>query len=274
MVLQKNLPFLWEADRIHMKISDAMHVALDSSWHCRDARAGFTRMYYVIGGEGELCFADGRIPLLPGNIYILPAFLPFGYSCGTYLEKFFCHVNLYGYDGKDMLESVGRCVVLPERNEEISGVLSLFEKGDKLSAVLFRQALMKTLCEALRVSNISLGQTRIYSPVVTDAISYISSHLHAGLTASAVAAALHVSESKLQKAFRTEMAQSAGRYITGRVLAEAEERLRCRGESIQQISDALGFCDRFYFSRLFSARYGAPPAAYRKKVLPPQMKNT
>jgi AraC-like DNA-binding protein len=107
-----------------------------------------------------------------------------------------------------------------------------------------------------------------YSPLIRAAVTYIEKNLRADLTAATLAAALFVSESRLQKAFRAEMGTPLGKYVTARVLTVAEEKLRLSKHTIREISDSLGFCDRFYFSRAFSARFGVSPARYRKNVSP------
>ena len=64
--------------------------------------------------------------------------------------------------------------------------------------------------------------------------------------------------------FKKEIGVSVGRYIDDRLMYVAELELRRGEKSINEISDMLGFCDQFYFSRRFSQTYGIPPIKYRK----------
>ena len=108
--------------------------------------------------------------------------------------------------------------------------------------------------------------TSAYSESTTKAMNYIKENLSSKLTCGDVAAALFISLERLRKTFRTETGVSIGKYITNALMNKAELEVR-RGEmSIKEISDMLGFCDQFYFSRYFSSKYGMPPSKYRNKV--------
>ena len=85
------------------------------------------------------------------------------------------------------------------------------------------------------------------------------------LSVKEIAAALYTSESRIQKAFKAEVGTPLGRYVTDRLFFFAEEQLRITNRSIKVISEELGFCDSFYFSRLFTKRYGISPSRYRKQ---------
>ena len=49
------------------------------------------------------------------------------------------------------------------------------------------------------------------------------------------------------------------------IFLAAERQLKQTKLSIAQISERFGFCDQFYFSRRFRARYGLSPQQYRKR---------
>ncbi len=268
MIIERNLPYVREADKLNMHISELAYAYLGRDWNCPDGRAAFCRVYFVTSGRGELHFGTRAVSLLPGNIYIIPPGLSYSYYCEDSLEKLYCHLNLYCYNRTDLLAGLRECVVFEDRGEEIASIMRFWRAGDVMGALQLKELLFRTVCEALDLSGAPAGEVRTYTPLIRQTVSYIEKNLRADLTAAEIAASLFVSESRLQKLFRREMGDSIGKYITARVLSVAEEQLRRTGRPIREISDALGFCDRFYFSRLFSARYGIAPAQYRKHISP------
>ena len=136
------------------------------------------------------------------------------------------------------------------------------------SAIQTKTWLFQLLQEAFQASATVFEPIKEYSPLVKQAIQYVEEHLRCGLSASCLAAALYVSESRLQKTFRREVGVPLGRYIQDQLLLKAEQLLRLSDRPIKEISDALGFCDPFYFSRQFTARYGVPPSHYRRHINP------
>ncbi len=62
-------------------------------------------------------------------------------------------------------------------------------------------------------------------------------------------------------------ARTPGQYVLERRVALAAQRLALSADAIDEVASTCGFPDRFYFSRVFAKRMGAPPAAYRKRQL-------
>ena len=123
---------------------------------------------------------------------------------------------------------------------------------------------MEIAVRSFELTNTDLGKIEEYSPLVKQAIQYIDSHLHSGLSVSEIVSEMYVSESQLQKAFKNETGVSPGKHIADKLLFVSEQLLRTTDRSIKDISTELGFCDPFYFSRCFTKRYGIPPSTYRK----------
>ena len=51
-----------------------------------------------------------------------------------------------------------------------------------------------------------------------------------------------------------------------RLMYSAQRKLLCTDLSVNEISEAFGFCDQFYFSRYFKRRCGESPLRYRKRM--------
>lgn len=267
MRIEKKDDFARETAKLNMHISEVAYAHLDSTWHSSSARAPYARIYFIEEGEGEISFGEETLSLRAGSICIIPPGFDYAYRCAERLDKLYCHVNLLRYDRTDLLADLGRPILLPDRTAEILRAVDGWRRADLASALALKEQLYSLLCEALSLAGAGRERIRSYSALIRGAVSYIDKHLQAGLSASEIAAALFVSESRLQKAFRAEMGLPVGRYISSRVLASAEEQLRLTNRTIPEISDALGYCDRFYFTRIFRAHFGVAPAAYRRNLM-------
>lgn len=265
MEICKNELFTKEMDRLNMGVSYAAEAVLDADWSFAGENPTFTRMYYVLSGEGTI-FCHGRgIPMRAGNVYILPAGMNFSYTIRETMEKVYFHVNLLRYDRYDLMRSVDDCIVLTRHEQEIQMAASLLRKSaDVLSALQLKQLLYKTLIDGINLSGGSLGCIEQYSSLVKKTIKYVEENMRSGMTSAEIAAELFVSDSRLRKAFREEVGVPIGKYIADRLLFKAEQQLRLTDRPIKEIAAVLGYCDPFYFSRVFSARYGTSPTAYRR----------
>ena len=61
-----------------------------------------------------------------------------------------------------------------------------------------------------------------------------------------------------------EAGMSPGKYIDNMIFLKAKQMLSDPALTIGQISQKLGFCDQFYFSRRFKQLCGTTPLKYRK----------
>lgn len=96
------------------------------------------------------------------------------------------------------------------------------------------------------------------------ALEYIHNHLSEHLTNAQIAARCSMSEDHFIRRFRAATGMPPARYILQRRVARAAELLLATGESIESIAQNTGFCDRYYFTRVFSRLTGVSPAFFRK----------
>lgn len=83
----------------------------------------------------------------------------------------------------------------------------------------------------------------------------------------ALAAEAGLSPFQLIRAFRRETAMTPHAYLVDRRIQVARERLR-RNEPVASVALATGFADQAHLTRVFKARVGVTPGAYRTAVAP------
>ncbi len=256
-----------ELNRINMNISEVSYAQLDSAWNMRNVMSPFVRIYYVQAGEAYIKYQERTVRMTGGNIYLIPSNLEFSYWCDSAMCKLYAHINLLGYNNYDLFSGYGQCIVLTGKQREIDTLVAQWQRADVLSSISIKTALYQTVLEAVLQEHISLGVIEEYSELIKRALQIIKSSPHLSLTAQRLAELLFVSPSQLQKKFRQEMKVSLGHYVSEQVMFAAVSLLRSPEKSIKEISDALGFCDQFHFSRRFCKYYGMPPSQYRKSIL-------
>ncbi len=69
-----------------------------------------------------------------------------------------------------------------------------------------------------------------------------------------------------RKRFRKLSGRSPGRYRTSILMERACEMLTDPKLMLRDISDELGYCDEYHFSRQFSKTVGWPPSEYRSRI--------
>ncbi len=82
----------------------------------------------------------------------------------------------------------------------------------------------------------------------------------------AVAKKLGLPYETFRKLFKASMGVAPGKYRLDARMDHAVALIYQGRHSVREIADLLGFCDEFYFSRLFKQRFGRPPREFRKKL--------
>lgn len=74
---------------------------------------------------------------------------------------------------------------------------------------------------------------------------------------------VHLNASYLSIVFKKETGQNFSDYLTSYRIEMAKNMLRQGDMSIAAISEAVGYADSKYFSRIFTRLVGIKPSAYR-----------
>ena len=99
---------------------------------------------------------------------------------------------------------------------------------------------------------------------VRDAIFYINANYMEKLTLENVAATVHISPSYLSKLFNAETGQSFKNYLNDVRIEESKKLLETKDMSLLEISNAVGFADQSYYSKVFKSLTGLAPKDWRK----------
>ena len=97
--------------------------------------------------------------------------------------------------------------------------------------------------------------------LLNEVMNYIELHLNEKITLEETAKHFYVSVSTITQLFRQKMGTSFYRCVTQRRLIAAKVRIG-NGESLEDVSHAVGFADYSSFYRAFKKEYGITPRQY------------
>ncbi len=250
-------------NHVHLSLSDFGYIIGGRDWHLNVTDPPYSRLYYMIGGDGYV-IADGeRIPLKAGRCYLLPAGYSFSFACENYVEKVYFHLHFNDDNGLDYFGTAGRVMEYTPDDGLIGRLKDDVQSPALADTLRMRCEVMTSLLTLAKLYGIEFVRPDFSRPVLL-AMDYIRSHLGIGLGTAEIAANAFVAPSTLNKKFRTEAGITIGGYIERAVMQEAENLLLGSRLSIQEISQRLGFCDQSYFARRFKRCIGSTPKTYRR----------
>lgn len=266
MEVTQNALLQKELNRIDIRVLDLGYAKLDKRWHATRAKWTSSRIYMICSGCAMLRCGEQEICMQPGNIYMIPPGVPTDFWCDDTAEKFFYHINVVKYNYYDLFSGFTDCIILENRQQDIEKISKLWFENSIQSALALKEQLYSIVLDALEQAQIDPGKVEVYSSSIKGAIRYIERNLSANLSVEQIAANLQISKFRLQKDFSREVGVSLRKYINDRLMFAAESLLRQQDCSVKSVSEQLGFCDQFYFSRRFRQRFGFSPAKYRKNM--------
>lgn len=251
------------ANTLKLEFLSGSHTYVDTHWVCREKGFPFTRLYYIYDGSGILSCNGETITMTAGNMYLLPANLPISYHCPERMEILFLHITLSTPDSFDMLSLIPQICQLPCSESFLAQLKDFRNFEDYGQLMQFKTFINQAVTDCLLAQNIPCP-VKAYSQEVLQAISYIQNNLTLQLSGEQIARAIFVSPSRLHKRFKAETGLSLGAYQDKLIFHQATLLLADRQLSLKEISQQLGFCDQYYFSRRFKAQMGTTPSYYRK----------
>lgn len=223
----------------------------------------YSKLYFIIGGDAYISYGGKRRYLLPGHAYLIPTDLIYDNGCDSRIDFLYFNIRLTNKSGYDFLASYPEMLECSYPVEETQRLVELYRSPELIDSLTLRNNLltcvlnMMTDYTAVKLSN------KKYSRCVSDALNYICGNLSIRLSVEEICRNVYAARSTLNKKFSEEVGTPIGTYIDDEVMSRCEQLLIDTDLSIRQISEKFGFCDQFYFSRRFKAKYGVTPQKYR-----------
>lgn len=254
-----------------------------NGWHRKYTHVNQNHLLvFVISGSAVFHVDGKKLPLCAGDALVIPAGIPYNANTDSFCEYYFFRFHAALAPCEEVPE-----YPKPERSISftVSGVphktvvfpvkTSLEEDYPKLyqsiiacveynSGGTFSQRLALDLELSkilLLLSQIEERNTKAvpYPLVMERMLTYIRKHLTEPLTTSEVCKSCGISASYGARLFRRYLNMTITAYILSEKLYYACELMNSTGMNISQIAAYLGFCDVYYFSKCFKAKFGKAP---------------
>lgn len=108
------------------------------------------------------------------------------------------------------------------------------------------------------------GVFRAYPRRLHELLNHVESQPGGDLSVGALAKLSGFSADGFSRWFRRHVGDTPQQYVTRSRMRSAVKQLTLGNDSIEQIADALGYPNRFYFSRVFKKHLGCGPATFRR----------
>lgn len=264
MKVIKNIDLMHLEQQLSLEVYETSRAFLDKKWNYQNVSYLFSQIYIPIDGFAQL-ICNGKIfQLFPGNLLIVPAGVKYNCHCESHMEKLLIDFSLLYPNRIDAFWGANECIVLSADTAFIEEIKNIFKGPNLQASIKLKKIMYEIFDRLLTETTLTLSAPPKYSELSMAAVLYINNHLSAQLTIDEISSALFVSRLSLQRSFKASMEQPIGKYISDRIIAQAERYLLDHSLSIREISDRLGFCDQFYFSRKFTQIHGMTPSAFRK----------
>lgn len=234
-------------------------------------------IHYVLSGSGYLKCNDKKIEIGPGEFFILPP-----HSKATYFPKredpwSYIWLEFNGSMVKTLLDKTsysdqnyvfkddGSFTLKNALVEMIHRDNNLYDDAESLfvSSYLLRifSFLLKKYPKNQKANISKREQTLIQIE------KYLLAHYdNPNLSMEEVAKVFSFSQSYLTRLFKSEAGITPIQYVNELRMKRAIELLNLHSFTIDQIAEAVGYDNQFYFTKRFKKYYGIPPSKYRQKI--------
>lgn len=272
-----------------LNVGYAVH---DKDWNWQDVQSPFTRIYYVTSGSARVKLPSGVVDLLPGNLYIIPAYTLHSDICDGHFEHYYVHyyeepmseIQLFeDWTFPTMVPGTLMDRLLMERLCEMNPQLKLPQSdptsytnqhsilnsikyntrksfGDRVEA---QGIAMQLISRFIRVGKPKLDVDDSRIQVV---LAFIRKHLMEDLSLDILACKANLSKDHFIRIFKRETGQTPSSYIVNRRIEYAQLLLATEDMSVKTIALQLGFEDNSYFNRVFKKITGLSPQQYRNQL--------
>ncbi len=218
----------------------------------------FARLFVFAAGEARV-WLDGRLRrLTPGHLWLLPAEQAFRVRYGPSVMHYF-HLHVHDAAGQALFR--GGPALRGERAPALAEALFVAQDaGQELALATLLFHLMARFAEADREALLARQERgRRFAEV----LGRIAAGPPAALSVKELAGLAHLSRAALSKGFQRQLGVSLKEYLIQAALRRAREQLAFTDKSAQEIAAELGYAQPGYFHRVFRARLGLTPLAYR-----------
>lgn len=254
-----------------LSLSIAAYTKVPLTWKDYDYTPDFTKLYYIVEGEGYIKVGKQEFYPQPGELYVLPAGV--NQSYGTISEhtfgKYWCHFTfkLGELSIWDIIESSHRVAV--ENQEEMTGLfqrlIHYHRSSDITAGFRVRSILLEIISIFLELNETVKLHTQSSSNFdkMSAVLTYMEENASSQITIEELAQIAHFQPNYFIHVFKSFIGISPIQYLNRMRIEKAGQMLLFTSMNITGIAESLGM-ELSYFSRMFKEHTGYSPSSYRE----------
>ena len=231
-------------------------------WDFPNLGAPFWRIYYNFSEGGVVIRNKKELKMVPGKIYMISPDTEYGARLTRPFEHFyihfqtaspynFCPDKIYVFDAKE------------EDLKLIEEICKFRQAGSEHRRELSLRILAMCLRGILEIPENDLKKSYSDRRVIR-AVEFIEKNLRKAISNDDLAKLFGMNRNAFAKIFRENVGVSPQKFIAQRRIQQACLLLRFSDLTVDEIAEMTGFCDRYYFTRVFTQQRNIPPAAFRR----------
>ena len=244
---------------------------VNSYWRETNVHSLRNCIYYIIGGEGEICINGRALYPKAGDLVFIPygAVVAYRPISADYYRKYWCHFQV-NYNATPLFKLLDVPYIThigTDAQDVISAFRDIMQTDDAspLSAFDRNAAMAKLLSVSLK----KIGTENIHfnseapEDKLTALDAYIESHITERIAVDDLAQLVHFHPNYFIKFFTKYYGVPPHKYIIQKKLEHAKKLLTETDLSLEAIADILKYNSAFHFSSSFKKHTGFSPNTYR-----------
>ncbi|MGY6647829.1 helix-turn-helix domain-containing protein [Wenyingzhuangia sp. IMCC45574] len=279
-------------ENVTLSLLNVGYANLDSTWDYKNVMSPFFRLYYITDGEAKVYHHKEEYTLKPGFMYLIPSFTFSRYKCDVHMTQYYVSAVEISESGLSIFSKLNFIYevkadsislmyfkrlleINPNRNysnddprvydnEKVFRSFKTENMRLSESAYIETAGLLKCILSKFVVlynNDVSHKKKNLKLNAVQE---YINLNLHTEITVKELADAQSLNVDYFSRIFKDTFGLRPNEYIQKKRVERAQLLLASTDNTLQEISDRVGFSNMSYFSRVFKKITGTTPLQYRK----------
>lgn len=231
-------------------------------WKIEQARQPCWRLWWNLHAGAQVRWRDQRIALGPGRFVLVAPNTAFEARLMRPIKR---HVFIHFGLGAHRWGITDRVLAVPVRPFTRQLVEALVARVPAEQRIVLAEPLLGVSLVAAVLADVTPATWNVApsDARVQRVIAALDSHPGQSWPDAKMARIAAMSTGGFIRLFRQELGVTPQRYLGRLRLSLASSLLRQTSLSLEAIAERCGYCDRSYFSAVFSRKIGMPPARYR-----------
>lgn len=277
-----------DLELVNICVLNAGYAQVSQHWEGKGLSSPFARLYYVKEGEGTISTPEAELTMKPGNMYLVPSFMPHSMTCQSGLRFYYLFVyerygtqsdifGLYSFPYEveanqaiDLLFE-NYCNYYPELTLPYASAEDFYAHPSYREyairyAQMDRAQKMQLQGFVWIVASFFMAKAQKIEEMderLLKVIDYVKENVGKVIEIETLANMVCLTKSHLERLFREKLGTSPLQFILRKKIQSAQRLLITTNYSVNVIAHEVGFDDPSYFIRIFRQKIGFTPQDYR-----------